>query len=94
MLSARRGVTAAKRFFEKMVREGHRRQPFSISVDKNATYPETFTASQGEKILPSDCGLRRVKYPNNVIEPDHRFVRKKVRASQCSKSFHTAERAL
>jgi transposase, IS6 family len=44
--------------------------------------------------LPKDCQLRRVKYLNNVIEQDHRFVQKKVRASQCFKSFHTAERTL
>ena len=31
---------------------------------------------------------------NNIIEQDHRFLKKKVRASQCFKSFHTAERAL
>jgi transposase-like protein len=35
-----------------------------------------------------------VKYLNNVIEQDHRFIKKKVRASQCFKSFHTAERTL
>jgi transposase, IS6 family len=35
-----------------------------------------------------------VKYLNNVIEQDHRFVKKKARASQCFKSFHTAERTL
>jgi len=38
--------------------------------------------------------LRRVKYLNNIIEQDHRFIKKKVRASQCFKSFHTAERTL
>ena len=41
-----------------------------------------------------DCMLRRVKYLNNVIERDHRFIKKKVRSSQCYKSFHTAERTL
>jgi transposase, IS6 family len=44
--------------------------------------------------LPKDCKLRRVKYLNNVIEQDHRFVKKKVRASPCFKRFHTAERTL
>ncbi|MFL6336620.1 MAG: DDE-type integrase/transposase/recombinase, partial [Pyrinomonadaceae bacterium] len=29
-----------------------------------------------------------------VIEQDHRSVKKEVRASQCLKSFHTAERTL
>jgi transposase-like protein len=94
MLSAKRDVSAAKRFFKKMMRADHRRLPFSISVDKNAAYPEAFTSSQVEKILPLDCRLRRVKYLNNVIEQDHRFIKKKVRASQCFKSFRTAERTL
>ena len=94
MLSAKRDVSAAKRFFKKMVRAEHRRLPFSISVDKNAAYPEAFSTSQEEKIVPKDCMLRRVKYLNNVIEQDHRFVKKKVRVSQCFKRFHTAERTL
>ena len=94
MLSAKRDVSAAERFFKKMMRAEHRRPPFSISVDKNAAYPEAFTASQTERIVPQDCKLRRVKYLNNAIEQDHRFIKKKVRASQCFKHFHTAERTL
>jgi transposase, IS6 family len=62
MLSAKRDVSAAKRFFKKMMRAEHRRLPFSISVDKNAAYPEAFSTSQAEKIVPKDCQLRRVKY--------------------------------
>jgi IS6 family transposase len=94
LLSAKRDVSAAKRFFKKMMRDEHRRLPFSISVDKNAAYPEAISASQAERIVPKDCKLRRVKYLNNVIEQDHRFIKKKVRASQCFKRFHTAERTL
>jgi hypothetical protein len=77
-----------------MMRAEHRRLPFSISVDKNAAYPEAFNTSQAERVVPQDCQLGRLKYLNNVIEQDHRFVKKKVRASQCFKSFHTAERTL
>ncbi len=94
MLSAKRDVSAAKRFFKKVMRADHRRLPFSINVDKNAAYPDAFNSSQDEKELPKDCTLRRVKYLNNVIEQDHRFVKKKVRASQCFKRFHSAERTL
>jgi len=77
-----------------MMRADQRRLPFSISVDKNAAYPEAFSTSQAENIVPKDCKLRRVKYLNNVIEQDHRFIKKKVRASQCFRSFHTAERTI
>ena len=93
-VSAKRDIPAAKRFFKKMMRADHRRLPFSISVDKNAAYPEAFSTSQAERVVPQDCKLRRVKYLNNVIEQDHRFIKKNVRASQCFKSFHTAERTL
>ena len=94
MLSAKRDVSAAKWFFKKMMRAEQRRLPFSISVDQNAAYPDAFSSSQEEKVLPSHCTLRRVKYLNNIIEQDHRFIKKKVRASQCFKRFHTAERTL
>jgi IS6 family transposase len=94
MLSAKRDVSAAKRFLKRMMRAEHRRLPSSISVDKNAAYPEAFSTSQEERVVPEDCRLRRVKYLNNVIEQDHRFIKKKVRASQCFKRFHTAERTL
>jgi IS6 family transposase len=94
MLSAKRDVTASKRFFRKMMRAEHRRLPFTISVDKNASYPEAFTTSQKEKVLPHDCKLRRVKYLNDIIEQDQRFIKKRVRACVGYLSFDTAERTL
>ena len=72
------------------MRADHRRLPFSISVDKNAAYLEAFTSSQDEKILPSDCRLRRVKYLNNVIEQDHRRIKQRLRPMLGLKSFRTA----
>jgi transposase, IS6 family len=94
MLSARRYVSAAKRFFKKIMRADHRRLPFMIGTDKHASYPKAFAALLKEKVLPRDCKLRRVKYLNNVIEQDHRAIRRRWRAAQCFRSFHTAERTL
>jgi transposase-like protein len=94
MLSAKRDVSAAKRFFKRLMRADHRRLPFTVGTDKHASYPEAFITSIKEKILPPDWKLRRVKYLNNVIEQDHRAVRRRWRAMQCFRSFHTAERAL
>jgi transposase-like protein len=59
MLSAKRDISAAKRFFKKLMRAEHRRLPFSVSVDKNAAYPEAFSTSQEEQVVPKDCNLRR-----------------------------------
>jgi len=94
MLSSRRGVSAAKRFFKKLMRADHRRHPFTTGTDEHASYPEAFVTSITEKVLPADCKLRRVKYLNNVIEQDHRAIRRRWRAMQCFRSFHTAERAI
>ena len=94
MLSAGLDVSAAKRFFKKLMRADHRRLPFTIGTDKHASYPEAFAASVKEKILPADCKLRRVKYLNNVIEQDHRAIRRRRRAMQGFRSFHTAGRTL
>jgi transposase, IS6 family len=94
MLSAKRDVPAAKRFFKKLMRADHRRLPLTIGTDKHASYPEAFASSVKEKVLPFDCKLRRVKYLNNVIEQDHRAIRRRWRAAQCFRSFHSAERTL
>lgn len=67
MLSARRDVSAAKRFFKKLMRADHRRLPFTIGTGKHASYPEAFAVQVKEKVSPQDCKLRRVKYLNNVI---------------------------
>ena len=61
---------------------------------EDAAHPNAFSTSQAERVVPKDCKFRRVKYLDNVIEQDHCSVKKKVRSSQCFKSFHTAERTL
>ncbi|MFN2394030.1 MAG: DDE-type integrase/transposase/recombinase, partial [Pyrinomonadaceae bacterium] len=55
MLSAKRDVSAAKRFFKKLMRADHRRLPFTIGIDKHASYPEAFATSLKEKVLAFDC---------------------------------------
>lgn len=94
MLSTKRDVPAAQRFFKKLMRADHRRLPFTIGTDKHATYPEAFAVSVKERVLPPDGKLRRVKFLNNVIEQDHRAIRRRWRAMQCFRSFHTAGRTL
>ncbi len=77
-----------------MMGADQRRLPFTISVDKHASYPDAFIGSQKKNVLPLDCTLRRTKYLTNIVEQDHRFIRRRWRAMQCFRSFHTAERTL
>jgi transposase-like protein len=92
--SAKRDVSAAKRFFRKLRSADHRRLPFTIGTDNHASYPGSFATSVKEKVLPRDCKLRRIKYLNKVIGQDHRALRRRWRAMQRFRSFQTAERTL
>lgn len=76
------------------MRADQRCSPFSISVDKHASYPDAFDASQEEKALPIDCRLRRTKYLTSIVEQDYRIIRRRWRAMQTFRYFYTAEKTL
>jgi IS6 family transposase len=48
----------------------------AMRVDKNAASPKAFNTLQAEEHLPANCELRQVKYLNNLIEQDHRFIKR------------------
>jgi IS6 family transposase len=60
MLSAGRDVSAAKRFFRKLMRADHRRLPFTIGADEHASYSEAFATSEGEKVLMRKVQIKRL----------------------------------
>jgi transposase-like protein len=47
-------------------------------VDKNPAYPATVEALKAAGVTPGRVVLRQCKYLNNVIEQDHRTVKKRV----------------
>ena len=94
MLSARRNKKAAKRFFKKVLKARHNRQPRVINVDKNAAYPPAIEELKSEKILEKKSKLRQIKYLNNLVEQDHRGIKKITNAGLGYKSFHTAYRTI
>jgi transposase-like protein len=94
MLSTRRNHKAAKRFFKKVLKTRANKQPRVINVDKNAAYPLAVEELQEEKVLSLESELRQVKYLNNLVEQDHRGVKRITRASLGDQSFHTAWRTI
>ena len=94
MLSAQRDAKAAKRFFKKALRANHTPMPRVINVDKNAAYPSAVDDLQAEDLLPEETELRPVKYLNNMIEQDHRRLKRLVKPGLGFGSFHTARRTL
>jgi IS6 family transposase len=76
LLSAKRDAEAAKRFFRKALAQPHTVNPRTITVDKNATYPEAATEMKKDGELWRCSRLRQVKYLNNIVEQDHRKVKR------------------
>ena len=94
MLSVKRDAKAAERFFREVLRASHTVPPHVITVDSNPAYPLAFGVLQQEGILPETCLLRPCKYLNNVLEQDHRFVKRRVNAGLGFGGFATVQRTI
>ena len=89
-LSKTRDKKAAKRFFKKALRSFHVSKPRVITVDKNPAYPVAIQQLKDEKKMPEGIQIRQIRYLNNIVEQDHRFIKKRVRPMLGFKSFQTA----
>ncbi len=90
-LSESRDKQAAKRFFKKALAAYHICKPRIITVDKNPAYPIAIQELKEEKGMPKGIQIRQVKYLNNIVEQDHRFIKKRIRPMLGLKSFRTAK---
>ena len=93
-LSARRDAAAAKRFFRKALARPNTVNPRTITVDRNAAYPRAVADLKRDKQLWRFSRLHQVKYLNNIVEQDHRRVKRLVRPGLGFKRFRTAWRTL
>jgi transposase, IS6 family len=92
--SATRDTQAAKQFFLKTLAASHTSEPRVINGDKNAAYPKAIAELKAAGILPEAVELRQVKYLNNLIEQDHRFLKRLTKPGMGFFSFVTAGRTL
>lgn len=77
LLTAKRdGQT--KRFFRKALKAIHTSTPRVITVDKNPAYPKAVRELKAAKKLPEIVKLRQNKYLNNIVEQDHRGIKRLV----------------
>ena len=68
--------------------------PRVITVDKNAAYPKAIAQLKAAGLLPASVELRQVKYLNNLIEQDYRFIKRLVKPGMGFFSLETAGRTL
>jgi transposase-like protein len=90
LLTAKRDHKAALRFLHKAI--GQHDAPEKITIDKsgaNTAAIESYNADQEAKIE-----IRRIKYLNNIVEQDHRAIKRVVRPMMGFKSFRSAAATL
>lgn len=63
-------------------------------MDKNAAYPPAIDELKADQSLPKTTEVRPVKYLNNIVEQDHRFIKRLVNPGMGFNSFNTARRTL
>src|SRR6266436_3227434 len=68
--------------------------PRVINTDEHAGYPPAIVRLKAEEALKENCRHRPVQYLNNVLEQDHRAIKRRIRASQHFRSFWGAWRTI
>ena len=94
LLSAKRDAEAAKRFFRKALAQPHTVNARTITVDKNPAYPKAISEMKQDAELWRFSRLRQVKFLNNIVEQDHRRVKRLTRPGLGFGGFWTARRTL
>lgn len=92
--SGKRDPRSAERFLRKTLNPTQTQTPRVVNVDKKAAYPPAFEALKADEQLPEGTELRQVKYLNNRVEQDHRFIKRLTKPGMGFGSFNSARQTL
>jgi putative transposase len=90
LLTARRDLAAARRFFERAI-ERHG-TPEKITIDQSGANTAVVDSLVADSGMPIE--LRQSKYRNNLVEQDHRAVKRRIRPMMGFKTFTSAARLI
>ena len=93
-LSETRGLSAARTFFRKALAAPSHPRPRVINVDGNPSYPTVIDELKMNHVLGQRCRCRVVPSLNNIVEQDHRSIKRRINASLGFRSFAGAERTI
>ena len=91
LLSERRNLAAARRFFKRAIAVNG--VPDRVVIDKSGA---KLAGLQALNVILKFTGtgrritIRQIKYLNNILEQDHRFIKRITRSMMGFKAFHSA----
>ena len=94
LLSALRDAAAAQRLFRQALSDPSHPQPRIINTDKARLYESAIAGVKVEGTLRQRCRHRPVQFLNNILEQDHRAIKRRVKAKQGFREFHAARRTI
>ncbi|QFT29496.1 hypothetical protein FIV00_04085 [Labrenzia sp. THAF82] len=94
LLTAKRNLNAAKRFFQKMLREAPLLSPGKIGTDGAGTFPPAIGDAVDGGLLASDPVHYVTKHLQQGIESDHFRVKKNMPKVGGFRSFNSARRTI
>jgi transposase-like protein len=94
LLSAARDAEAAKRLLRQALSDPAHPQPRVINTDKAPIYGAAIPDLKKEGTLRRRCRHRPVQYLNNILEQDHRAIKRRVNAKQGFRELEAAGRTL
>ena len=90
LLTAKRDKAAAKRFFDKAMQANS--VPEKVTMDKSGANKAAIDEINANREKP--MVVRQVKYLNNIVEQDHRAVKRITKSMLGFKSFQSAKNIL
>ena len=94
LLTAKRDLDAAKRFFRKMLQDEPLLSPDRIGTDAAGPYPPAITATRKAGLLARTPVHYVTKHLQQGIESDHFRVKRPMPRVGCFQAFHTARRTI
>ncbi|MGH8137069.1 MAG: IS6 family transposase [Steroidobacteraceae bacterium] len=90
LLCTDRSESAARAFFSKALKTQHSRRPRKVNVDGNAATHRALRLLRKEDPDWRAVVVRSRRYLNNVVEQDHRAIKRRCASMLSLKSFETA----
>jgi transposase-like protein len=92
LLRAKRDAVAAKAFFRKAFKENSR--PDKVTIDKSGSNKAALDSFNKDVAKEEEIEIRQIKYLNNIVEQDHRFIKKRTRPTLGFKNFYSAKETI
>ncbi|ENA1744254.1 IS6 family transposase [Yersinia ruckeri] len=92
LLTAKRDAAAALRFFRKAIR--HHDEPEIVTIDKSGANTAALATLNTNKPEEERITIRQSKYLNNLVEQDHRNIKRRIRSMLGFSSFRRAQTIL